>query len=31
LLTSKAPLRDLAGEVTAVVTTSIPLGPEPDR
>ena len=36
LLTSKAPLRDPTGEVTAVITTSIPLGsiplgPEPDR
>ena len=36
LLTSKAPLRDASGEVTAVITTSIPLGsispgPEPDR
>lgn len=31
LLTSKAPLRDSTGEVTAVITTSIPLGPEPDR
>jgi CheY-like chemotaxis protein len=31
LLTSKAPLRDQSGEVTAVVTASIPLGPEPDR
>ena len=41
LLTSKTPLRDSAGEVTAVITTSIPLGsiplgsvplgPEPDR
>lgn len=31
LLTSKAPLRDPSGEVTAVITTSIPLGPEPDR
>jgi len=31
LLTSKAPLRDAAGAVTAVITTSIPLGPEPDR
>jgi PAS domain S-box-containing protein len=31
LLTSKAPLRDSSGEVTAVITTSIPLGPEPER
>lgn len=31
LLTSKAPLRDRSGEVTAVVTTSIPLGREPER
>jgi CheY-like chemotaxis protein len=31
LLTSKVPLRDSTGEVTAVITTSIPLGPEPDR
>ncbi|TCZ66614.1 response regulator [Roseicella aquatilis] len=31
LLTSKAPLRDADGKVTAVVTTSIPLGPEPGR
>ncbi|WP_431269932.1 response regulator [Dankookia sp. P2] len=36
LLTTKAPLRDQTGEVTAVITTSIPLGsiplgPEPDR
>ncbi|MFC7474717.1 response regulator [Dankookia sp. GCM10030260] len=41
LLTTKAPLRDASGEVTAVITTSIPLtaipgssipsGPEPDR
>jgi CheY-like chemotaxis protein len=43
LLTTKAPLRDRSGEVTAVITTSVPLGgslgapsciaarPEPDR
>ena len=31
LLTSKAPLRDSSGEITAVVTTSLPLGPEPER
>lgn len=31
LLTTKAPLRDPSGEVTAVITTSIPLGPEPER
>ncbi|MDO9708551.1 response regulator [Paracraurococcus lichenis] len=31
LLTSKAPLRDARGTVTAVITTSIPLGPEPER
>ena len=31
LLTTKAPLRDPTGEVTAVITTSIPLGPEPAR
>jgi PAS domain S-box-containing protein len=31
LLTSKAPLRDQTGEVTAVITTSIPLAPEPER
>jgi CheY-like chemotaxis protein len=36
LLTTKAPLRDATGEVSAVITTSIPLGsiplgPEPDR
>ena len=31
LLTTKAPLRDASGEITAVITTSIPLGPEPER
>lgn len=31
LLTTKAPLRDRNGEVTAVITTSIPLGAEPER
>jgi PAS domain S-box-containing protein len=31
LLTTKAPLRDPSGEIMAVITTSIPLGPEPER